>query len=124
MVSYGSFTYSDPEVGALTTYLRDCARRGQITHYDDSYNVAQKFGSYHGPHDQRLWWLLGYISEEEIKAGRCALSAIVVIKSGEGANRPGHGFFELERRLGRYKSDDDSTWLAEIDGLFQYWRKD
>src|SRR5438034_11348631 len=89
MVSYGSFTYSDLEVGALTTYLRDCARRGQITHYDDSYNVAQKFGSYHGPHDQRLWWLLGYISEEEIKAGRCALSAIVVIKRSE------------ERRVGK-----------------------
>src|SRR5438046_10488828 len=99
MVSYGSFTYSDPEVGALTTYLRDCARREQITHYDDACSVAQKFGSYHGPHDQRLWWLLGYISEEEIKAGRRALSARVVIKSGAGGNGPGSGISDVACRL-------------------------
>jgi hypothetical protein len=65
--------------------------------------------------------LLGLISENEVTAGRYALSAIVVVKSGEGANRPGSGFFELEKSLGRYKSDDDTTWLSEIDGLFKYW---
>jgi hypothetical protein len=43
--------------------------------------------------------LLGLISETEVAAGRHALSAIVVIKSGDGANRPGSGFFELERAL-------------------------
>jgi hypothetical protein len=59
----------------------------------------------------------------EVRAGRHALSAIVVIKSGDGANRPGSGFFELEKALHRYKADDDETWLAELDGLFKYWTK-
>jgi hypothetical protein len=67
--------------------------------------------------------LLGLVSESEVAAGRHTLSAIVVVKSGEGANRPGTGFFELEKTLGRYQSDDDTTWLSEIDGLFRYWRQ-
>jgi hypothetical protein len=44
-------------------------------------------------------------------------------ESGDGANRPGSGFFELEKDLGRYKADGDTTWLAELDGLFTYWGK-
>jgi hypothetical protein len=58
--------------------------------------------------------LLGLISEAEIKAGRHALSAIVVVKSGDGANSPGSGFFELEKGLGIYNVDDDTTWLSEL----------
>ena len=78
-------------------------------------------GPYHGPRDNRLWTLLGLISETEVKAGRHALSAIVVIKSGDGANRPGSSFFELEKELGRYTLDDDTTWTAEVNALFTYW---
>ena len=77
-----------------------------------------------GPRDQRLWHLLGLISETEVAAGRHALSAIVVIKSGDGANRPGSGFVELERALSRYREDDETTRLAELDGLFKYWSKE
>jgi hypothetical protein len=41
----------------------------------------------------------------------------VVIKSGDGANRPGSGFFELEKALGRDKADADEdvgwrSWMA------------
>jgi len=97
--------------------------RPQVVHYDDAYDVVRQDGLYHGPHDQQLWHLLGLISEMEVRAGRHALSAIVVIKSGDGANRPGSGFFELEKALHRYKADDDETWLAELDGLFKYWTK-
>jgi hypothetical protein len=67
--------------------------------------------------------LLGLISETEVAAGRHALSAIVVIKSGDGANRPGYGFFELEKTLGRYESDDDTNWSSEVKGLLKYWAK-
>jgi hypothetical protein len=73
------------------------------------------------PHDQRLWHLLGLISETEV--GRHALFAIVVLKSGDGANRPGYGFFELEKTLGRYESDDDTTWSSQVKGLLQCWAK-
>ena len=123
MVQYGPYVYSDTEALKLTEYLKDCARHEKVVHYDDAYDVVRNFGIYHGPHDQRLWHLLGLISETEVAAGRCALSAIIVVKSGEGANRPGSGFFELEKTLGRYDSDDDKTWLTELDGLFKYWPK-
>ena len=123
MVQYGFHEYADTEVSAVLEYLKSCARKQQVVHYDDAYEVASQWGTYHGPHDSRLWGLLGLISETEVAAGRSPLSAIVVIKTGDGANRPGSGFFELERHLGRYKSDDDKTWLAELDGLFKYWPK-
>jgi hypothetical protein len=123
MVEYGPYEFAEPEIVTLTEFLRDCARHERIVHYDDAYNAVRQFGGYHGPHDQRLWYLLGLVSESEVAAGRHTLSAIVVVKSGEGANRPGTGFFELEKTLGRYQSDDDTTWLSEIDGLFRYWRQ-
>ena len=44
-------------------------------------------------HDQRLFHLLGEISEVEDAAGRGMLSVIVVHKAGD--MQPGPGFFEL-----------------------------
>src|ERR1700687_617268 len=121
MVQYGPYEYSDTEILKLTEYLKNCARQRKVIHYDDAHDAVRQFGLYHGPHDQRLWHLLALMSETEVAAGRHALSAIVVIKSGDGANRPGSGFFELEKALGRYKADDDKTWVAELGGLFEYW---
>jgi hypothetical protein len=118
MVHYGPYEYSDSEVLKLTEYLKSSARQQRPVHYDDAFAAAKEFGLCSGPRDQRLWHLLDLISETEVAAGRHALSAIVVIKSGDGANRPGSGFFELERALGRYREDDERTWLAELDGLF------
>jgi len=121
MVEYGSYEYTEEEVSTLSEYLKNCARQRRLVHYDDAYAVVRQLGAYHGPHDNRLWHLLGLISEREIHERRHALSAIVTIKTGEGANRPGSGFFELERNLERYHIDDDTTWMAEINGLFAYW---
>ncbi len=123
MVQYGPYEFSETEVVKLTEYLKNSARQERIVHYDDAYIAVRQFGEYHGPHDQRLWHLLGLISETEIKEGRHALSAIVVIKSGDGANWPGSGFFELEKSLGRYNRDDETTWSSEVKGLFEYWAK-
>jgi hypothetical protein len=123
MVHYGPYEYSDSEVLKLTEYLKSSARQERPVHYDDAFAALKEFGLCSGPRDQRLWHLLGLISETEVAAGRHALSAIVVIKSGDGANRPGSGFFELERALGRYREDDERTWLAALDGLFKYWSK-
>jgi hypothetical protein len=121
MIQYGHYEFDDPEITNVTEYLKACAREEKVVHYDDCVDVARKWGEYHGPHDSRLWALLGLISEMEVAAGRCALSAIVVIKTGDGANRPGSGFFEVMKKLGRYKVSDDQTWLAELDCLFRYW---
>jgi len=113
MVEYGLYDYAEEEVQALTEWLKNQARHGEIVNYDDTYEVVRH------PHD--IWHLLGLISEREIHEGRHALSAIVTIKTGEGANRLGSGFFELERELGRYDTDDETTWAAEVNGLFEYW---
>lgn len=113
--------FDEREISAVTNYLKSRARQKSIVNYDDVFHVARDFGPYHGPHDPRLWDLLRVISEAEAAEGRPALSAIVVIKSGDGANRPGSGFFKLMKTLGRYKASDDQTWLAEVDGLFGYW---
>jgi hypothetical protein len=121
MIEYGRYEYNEIEVREVREYLQDRARVPTTVHYDDVYAIALQHGTYHGPHDTRLWDLLGLISEGEVAAGRYALSAIVTIKNGDGANRPGSGFFELEKQLGRYKVDDDTTWSAEINGLFEYW---
>jgi hypothetical protein len=97
MVHYGPHEYGESEVLKLTEYLKKSARQERPVHYDDAFAAVKEFGLCSGPRDQRLWHLLGLISETEVAAGRHALSAIVVIKSGDGANRPGSGFFELER---------------------------
>lgn len=121
MIAYHGSEFDDREVSGVADYLKSRARDKSVINYDDVCQVARQFGAYHGPHDPRLWNLLGLISEAEVADGRFALSAIVVIKNGDGANRPGLGFFNLMKTLGRYKADDDQTWLAELDGLFQYW---
>jgi hypothetical protein len=61
MVQYGPYDYSESEVLKLTEYLRDSARQQKVVHYDDAYDAVRQFGLYHGPHDQRLWHLLGLI---------------------------------------------------------------
>jgi len=99
MVHYGPYEYGESEVLKLTEYLKKSARQERPVHYDDAFAAVKEFGLCSGPRDQRLWHLLGLISETEVAAGRHALSAIVVIKSGDAANRPGSGFFELERAL-------------------------
>ncbi len=119
-MSYPKGEYTSDELAELTRYLQDCARQKRVINYDEACQVASKFGRCEGPHDKRLWDLLGYISNDEVALGRPALSALVVTKEH---NRPGAGFFVVEKELGRYLNDDDSTWLGELDALYKYWAK-
>jgi molybdopterin synthase catalytic subunit len=70
-------------------------------------------------HDQRLFHLLGELSEEEDACGRGMLSVIVVHKSGD--MQPGPGFFELAKRLGRDTSDILNCWIKELKKVHAYW---
>src|SRR5487761_137206 len=109
--------YSEEEISKVTDILKDYARKKETCTYQDVFQFDH-WGNYSGPHDRRLWDLLGIISEREIALGHYALSAIVITKD---AGHPGQGFFNLEKKLGRYKNNDIETWLMEIHGLFEYW---
>jgi molybdopterin synthase catalytic subunit len=70
-------------------------------------------------HDQRLFHLLGELSEEEDASGRGMLSVIVVHKAGD--MQPGPGFFELAKQLGRDTSDILKCWVEELKKVHAYW---
>lgn len=74
---------------------------------------------FEGPHDPRLWHLLGEITEAESLAGRGMLSSLVVHKDGD--YQPGPGFFELARRLGRDVQDIEKFWIQEVKRVFAAW---
>ncbi len=62
--------------------------------------------------------LLGEISEEEKKADRPMLSAVVVTVDGT----PGSGFFKLAKKLGKFKGeavDEDSFWRQELEAVYE-----
>ena len=62
--------------------------------------------------------MLGKISTAENVAGRGMLSAVVVRKENK---RPGKGFFELARILGRDVSDEETFWVNEIKKVYSSW---
>ena len=69
--------------------------------------------------DPRFGYLLGEISEEEMKANRGMLSAIVVHKSGDMI--PGPGFYDLAKRLGKKFKDIDRFWIGEFNKVHDVW---
>ncbi len=64
--------------------------------------------------------ILDEISREEDTRGRGMLTVLVVHKHGK--QRPGPGFFELAKDLGRDTSNKDKCWLDELNKVYAYWR--
>lgn len=90
--------------------------RGMIPYSE----LAQRIKSVQlAAHDQRLFHLLGEVSEEEDAAGRGMISVIVVHKTGD--MQPGPGFFELARKLGRDTSDILGCWIKELKKVHAHW---
>jgi hypothetical protein len=71
-------------------------------------------------HDARLAHMLGEISSEEDAAGRGMLTVLVVHK---GDVRPGDGFFELARSLGRDVRDRERVWITEFNRVIDHYRR-
>lgn len=68
----------------------------------------------------RLAAILDEINAHEVEGGRPLLSAVVVLA---GSDRPGKGFFECARRLGRYTDGDGlAFWMRELKRVQAYWR--
>ncbi len=57
----------------MTEFLTETARKRILVTYSDALEQVSDYGSYYGPNDQRLWHLLGLISENEIDAGKPAI---------------------------------------------------
>ncbi|AZN97257.1 hypothetical protein EJ066_08120 [Mesorhizobium sp. M9A.F.Ca.ET.002.03.1.2] len=73
------------------------------------------------PHDPRLSHFLGEIAAEEDAAGRGMLTVVVVHKHGD--QKPGPGFYEMARGLGRETSDQEAFWVSELDFVHRAWSK-
>lgn len=97
--------------------LTDVAKaRGRITYSD----LAPQIRAIAFEHDDpRFWHLLGEVSVDEMNKGRGMLSAIVVHKHGD--MRPGPGFYDLAKRLGKKVGEVDRFWLAEFNRVHDVW---
>ena len=75
-------------------------------------------GSYMG---KEVGWILGEISEDEVRAGRPMLSSVAVGVNG----KPGAGFFGLARELGRLdeNKDESAFWKEELVAAYSAWRR-
>src|SRR5688500_16257184 len=90
------------EYALVYTELINAAKyRGTVTYQE----IAQIMGlPLQGNHMSReVGWMLGEISEYELANGRPMLSAIAVGVNG----KPGAGYFDWARKLGRLTSEDD-----------------
>lgn len=74
------------------------------------------------PYDARFFAFLGQISQEEDRAGRGMMTALVVHK--EGDMQPGPGFFELAQEMGRDVSDVVICWVREFRKVHASWAPD
>ncbi len=103
-----------------TAILSSYAKKRQMVPYSE-FVVDIHAVQFDGPHDPRLWHLLGEISEAESEAGRGMLSALVVHKGSD--YQPGPGFFELAKELGHDTSDIEKFWIQEVKKVFAAWAK-
>ena len=72
-----------------------------------------------GEHMAReLGQILGEISEDEHLAGRPLLSAVAYSTT---LNKPGRGFYDLARELGKEFNDEDRFWGEEVQALYEVW---
>jgi hypothetical protein len=98
--------------------LIQVARSGSTIAYSDLVARVATIGL--DPQEPALAAMLGEISEAEDLAGRGMLTVLVVHKGGD--MRPGPGFFDLAKRLGRDVTDLDRVWVEEFKKVTSRWR--
>ena len=114
MYGFDERTWNEAKVEAIAI-MRQVARRRSTVSYTAL--VAGIKSVRFEPHDVRLFGLLGEISTEEAAAGRPMLTALVVHKSGD--MRPGAGFLNLAKRLG--KKSTDEFWIEELSKVHEFY---
>jgi hypothetical protein len=105
----------------LKQLLVDAAKEQRPVYYEE---IAPLFDfDYDRDQDRaEVGRILGVVSEEEVAAQRPMLSAVVVHKGGD--EMPGKGFFDLARKLGRFRGGDPKIyWAMELKELYEYWER-
>ena len=103
----------------LSELVRAAQYRGLTTYQDLAVIMGLPMkGSMMG---RETGWILGEIAEDEVSAGRPMLSAVAVGVDG----KPGPGFYNLARELGRVSSgeEDLSYWTKERDAAYVAWKR-
>ncbi len=109
----------DAAKAEVRAVLIEVARKKERVSYSE---LAAKVRSMNfDPLDTRLVHLLGQIGRDEAKAGRGLLSAVVVDQTGD--TRPGQGFVDLAKSLGRDTADEAACWMKECDAVHAHWSK-
>lgn len=116
--SAGRFGLTDPEwddaVAELRAAIMDAARDRRMTWYAE---VADQITAVHvEPYSALLNHLLGTICEEEHRADRPLLTAIVTHKNGD--KEPGPGFYEMARSLGFSFHEPYIFWSTQVQDVF------
>jgi hypothetical protein len=96
--------------------------RGTVTYQDIAEIMGLPLaGNYMG---QQVGYMVGAISEDEVRLGRPMLSAIVV---KTGRTKPGPGFWRFARELGRLQGEgkevEERFWEKEKRAVYQTWQK-
>lgn len=106
----------------LRARLEDHARAGETVRYRDLARAAEV----PGPHSiHKTTTALEALAKADHAQGRPLIAALAVGRAS--GNRPGPGFFELLRQLGRYDGPDDGPEAAaahdrELELVFAHYR--
>jgi hypothetical protein len=106
-------------IHVLAELVRAAQYRGVTTYQDIAVIMGLPMkGSHMGA---EIGWVLGEIAEDEVKASRPMLSAVAVGVSG----KPGPGFFDLARELGKLRKSEDEQpfWRKERDAAYEAWKR-
>jgi hypothetical protein len=100
------------------------AARGQTVIYYGQIAPLADLDMNRPDHRVEIGRILDEISSHEHSLGHPLLSAVVVHAPGwEDSGQPGKGFFELAKRLGLQKGEDNVTFFAhELVRVHQAWK--
>ena len=112
-----STDWNHAKVEALKILALTAERQQTITYGD----LAKSIRSVHfDPHGDDFRHFLGQLSWEADISGRGMITALVV---HSGDQKPGKGFFNLARHLGRNVSDLDKCWVEELQRVHSDFAK-
>jgi hypothetical protein len=110
----------EDKIMAVRDFLIGIARRKGLTNYTDAGAVA---GLDMASESGRILiaQILDDINTMEVADGAPMISALVIYQD-PNKMRPGPGFFDCARALGKLRdNDEDGFWAKEVTAVHTYW---